>query len=381
MRKAFVYRLYPNKAQFEKLESVLKIARELYNAALQERRDAWESQRKSLNYYDQARELKKLRQEIPELALLNYSATQNMLRRLDKSFQSFFRRIKNGEKVGYPRFKGYDRFDSITFPTYGDGIKIKNTKLYVQNVGLLKIKLHRSLEGEINTVTIKRECGKWYAIFSDTLEIEPFPVSAKEVGIDVGLNSFAVTSDGEFIDNPRYLREAETILRKSQRSVARKKKGSRSRRQAVKLLAKHHLRIKNQRKDFARKLADSLVKTYGKIAVEDIQIKNMVKNHHLAKSISDAGWGQFVNILSYKAEYAGREFVSVNPSGTSQKCSCCGSLVPKSLSVRVHNCSVCGISLNRDFNSALNILALGRSVWDVTCENTQCVSQEAVCFS
>jgi len=149
----------------------------------------------------------------------------------------------------------------------------------------------------------------------------------------------------------------------------------------VKLLAKQHLKVKRQRKDFAHKLADSLVKTYGKIVVEDLRIKNMVKNHHLAKSISDAGWGQFVNILSYKAEYAGREFVSVNPNGTSQKCSRCGSVVPKSLSVRVHNCPYCGISLNRDFNAALNILALGRSVWDITCRNTESVSQEAVCFS
>ena len=242
MRKAFLYRLYINKTQSDKLDSLLNIARELYNTALQERRDAWKYQHKSLNYYDQANELKELRREIPEIAQLNYSATQDMLRRLDKSFKAFFRRVKAGEKAGFPRFKGYDRFNSITFPTYGDGIKIKDNRLYIQNVGLVKIKMHRVLEGEINTVTIKRECGKWYVVFSDTVEIEPLPVSDRAVGIDVGLESFAVTSDGEYIENPRYLRGAEAILRVFQRSVSRKKKGGNNRRKAVKLLAKKHLK-------------------------------------------------------------------------------------------------------------------------------------------
>ena len=378
MRKAFLYRLYINKTQSDKLDSLLNIARELYNTALQERRDAWKYQHKSLNYYDQANELKELRREIPEIAQLNYSATQDMLRRLDKSFKAFFRRVKAGEKAGFPRFKGYDRFNSITFPTYGDGIKIKDNRLYIQNVGLVKIKMHRVLEGEINTVTIKRECGKWYVVFSDTVEIEPLPVSDRAVGIDVGLESFAVTSDSEYIENPRYLRGAEAILRVSQRSVSRKKKGGSNRRKAVKLLAKNHLKVKRQRADFAHKVADNLVKNYGRIAVEDLRIKNMVRNHHLARSISDAGWGQFVNILSYKAEYAGRGFVQVNPNGTSQICSGCGATVKKSLSTRIHNCPACGLSLNRDFNAALNIKRLGLSLWDSTCDNGQCVSQEAV---
>ena len=378
MRKAFLYRLYVNETQSDKLDNLLRLARQLYNAALQQRRDAWKYQHKSLNYYDQANQLKEVRNEIPEFAQLNFSATQDMLRRLDKSFKAFFRRVKTGEKAGFPRFKSRDRFDSITFPTYGDGIKIKGNRLYVQNVGLLKIKMHRVLEGEINTVTIKRECGKWYVVFSDTVEIKPLPVSDRTVGIDVGLKSFAVTSDSEYIENPRYLKEAEAALRVSQRSVSRKKKGGNNRRKAVKLLAKKHLHVKRQRADFAHKIADNLVKNYGRIAVEDLRIKNMVRNHHLARSISDAGWGQFVSILSYKAEYAGREFVQVNPNGTSQICSGCGATVKKNLSTRVHNCPACGLSLNRDFNAALNIKRLGLSLWDSTCDNSQCVSQEAV---
>jgi len=172
--------------------------------------------RKSLNYYDQANGLKELRHEIPEVAKLNFSATQDMLRRLDKSFKAFFRRIKTGAVAGFPRFKGRDRFNSITFPVYGDGIKIKGNRLYIQNVGLVKLKMHRVLEGEINIATLKRECGKWYVVFSNTVEIEPLPVSDKAVGIDMGITSFAVTSDGECIDNPHYLREAEMVIGRSQ---------------------------------------------------------------------------------------------------------------------------------------------------------------------
>jgi putative transposase len=381
MRKAFLYRLYPNNAQSDKLGSLLDTARHLYNAALQERRDAYKMQGVSLNYYDQANELKELRQELPEVAQLNFSATQDMLRRLDKSFKAFFRRMKYGEKAGFPRFKGRDRFDSITFPTYGDGIKIKDNRLYVQNVGLVKIKMHRSLEGGINTVTLKRECDKWYAVFSNTVKIEPLPTSNREVGIDVGLKSFAVTTDGEYIDNPHYLRVSQARLRVAQRKVSRRKKGSNNRRKAVKLLARQHLKIRNQRNTFLHQKANDIIKVYGYIAVEDLRIKNMVRNHHLARSISDASWGRFLSILSYKAEYAGRMFTQVNPNGTSQICSVCGYKVPKDLSVRIHNCPNCGVSLYRDFNSALNILTLGRSVWCETWNKGSSVHQEAVCFS
>lgn len=376
MRKSFVYRLYINKAQSESLENLLDIARHIYNAALYERKEAYKRHGVSLNYYFQANELKDLRKEFSEVAQLNFSATQDILRRLDKSFKAFFRRVKSGEKIGYPRFKGYNQFDSITFPTYGDGVKLRDGRLYIQNVGLVKIKLHRHIEGEINTVTIKRRCDKWYAIFSNTVESAPLPFSDKMVGIDVGLESFAITSGGEFINNPCYIRESEAFLRKAQRKVSRRKKGGSNRRKAVKLLAKRHLKVQNQRKDFAHKLSHRIVNDYGFIAVEDLQIKNMVKNHHLAKSISDAAWGMFLEITAYKAENAGRQFTKVIPNGTSQKCAACGATVQKSLSTRIHSCP-CGFRVHRDFNSSLNILALGRSVWDKTCANRQCVSQEA----
>lgn len=381
MDKSFLYRLYPNREQTEKLNRLFGIARELYNSCLAERRYAYKMQGVSLNYYHQANELPGLKKCIPEVGLLNAQCAQNMLRRLDKAFKDFFRRIKQGEKPGYPRFKGYNQFNSITFPTYGDGCKLKNNRLYILNAGLLKIKMHRELEGQIKTVTLKRECGKWYVVFVCEIDVKPLPQSDKQVGIDVGIESFAVTSDGEFIDNPHYLRVAEKRLKVAQRKVSRRKKGSKNRRKAVKLLAKQHHKIRNQRKDFQHKVANEIVKEYGYIAVEDLKVKNMEQNHHLAKSINDVSWSQFFSIVAYKAEWAGRQFTQVKPNGTSQMCSQCGIKVPKDLSVRVHHCPHCGVVLHRDFNASLNILALGRSVWDVTWNRSSCVSQEAVCFS
>jgi putative transposase len=381
LNKAFLYRLYPNKEQIDKLNRLFGIARELYNSCLAERKYAYKMQGKSLNYYDQANELSDLKKLIPEVSLLSASAEQNMLRRLDKAFKSFFRRIKHGEKAGYPRFKGYNQFNSITYPVYGDGCKIKGNRLYIRNAGLIKLKMHRELECEINTVTIKRECDKWYVVFTNEVDIKPLPVNNNQVGIDVGIESFLVTSDGEFVDNPHCLKVSEQRLKRAQRKVSRRKKGSHNRRKAVKLLAKQHLKVHNQRKDFQHKVAKQLVSQYGYIAVEDLKVKNMVKNHHLAKSINDVSWSQFFSMVAYKAEWAGRRFIQVKPNGTSQNCSQCGTKVQKDLSVRIHHCPHCGIVLHRDFNAALNILALGRSVWDVTWNSSSCVSQEAVCFS
>jgi putative transposase len=382
MHKAFVYRLYPNRNQDKALANLLGVARIFYNAALQERRDAWKHG-VSLNYYNQANQLKGIRLENEWCTALNCSATQDILRRLDKSFKAFFRRIKHGEKPGYPRFKGRDRFDSITFPTYGDGIRLTD-RLYVQNVGRIKVKLHRPIMGQIKTVTVKRECDKWYAVF--TSDIGDIPLNTSPlvpVGIDVGLTSFAALSNGELLDNPRNLRIGQAHLRRCQRRLSRRRKGSVNRRKARKLLAKAHARIRHQRADFHHKRSRELADTYNFIAVEDLNIKGMVRNHCLAKSISDAGWSYFLQKLAYKVEETGGRFVKVRPHGTSQACSQCGCLpdVPKTLADRIHTCPACGLTLNRDVNAARNILRLGLSLWDITWENTPCVSQEAVCFS
>jgi putative transposase len=381
--KAFLYRLYMNEDQSDKLDNLLDAARKIYNAALEQRIHAWKYQHKSISYYDQANELKYLRREIPEVAQLNTSAAQDVLMRLDKSFKAFFRRVKNGEKPGYPRFKGKERFNSITFHWAGrwsNGTKIIDNRLRIQNIGMVKVKLHRALEGKTNTVTLKRVCGKWYVIFSNTVEIEPLPVSHKAVGIDVGLEHFAVTSDAMCIQNPHYLKEGLSVLRRLERSMERKNKGGNNRHKAVGLLAKKHLKISRQRIDYSHKAAKDIVDKYGLIAVEDLPIRNMVHNHHFARSIHDAAWGQFLDILSYKAEWAGREFIRVNPNGTSQICSGCGAVVKKSLFIRIHHCPNCGLSLNRDLNAALNIKRLGLSLWDSTCDSSQSVSQEAARF-
>lgn len=361
MRKAFMYRLYPNKEQDKALGSLLDIARTFYNAALQERRDAWKHG-VSVNYYDQANQLKEIRTENPWCATLNCSATQDILRRLDRTFKAFFRRCQSGEKPGYPRFRGRDRFDSVTFPAYGDGIRLTD-RLYVQNVGRLKIKLHRPIEGQIKTVSLKRDCDKWYAIFSCDLGDAPGKREPSHpVGIDVGLESFAVLSDGSAVNNPRCLRRGENLLVKRQQRLSRRVKGSVRRRKARVLVAKAHLKIRRQRLDFHHKTARELVQRYDLIAFEDLNIRGMVHNHCLAKSISDAAWGQFLRILSSKAEEAGCTAVAVNPRGTSVECSYCGFPVAKTLSDRQHVCPNCGVSVSRDFNSSRNILRLGLSL-------------------
>lgn len=377
MRKSFVYRLYPNKEQTNNLSKMLDTARDIYNSALAERKYAYRSQHKSINYYDQASEIKELRQIFPDVANLNCSMTQNILRRLDKAFKRFYNH-KQGEKVGFPRFKGSNRFKSITYPVYGDGIKLRDNKLYIRNIGLLKIRMHRLFDGIIKYACIKRDCDKWYVIFSNTVDIQPLPYSDKELGIDLGIESFACTSNNEFIENPKYLRHGLKDIRKAQRRVSRRKKGGKNRRKAVKLLAKQHLKVRNQRKDFIHKKSREIVNNNGFIAVEDLQIRNMSKNHHLALSINDAGWGMFLNALAYKAEWAGRTFVKVNPNETSQICSNCGATVSKDLSVRIHRCPYCGIVLHRDYNSSLNVKSLGRSVWELTWNSGSCVSQETI---
>jgi putative transposase len=366
MRKAFVFRLYPDRSQYKALSGLLDVARLFYNAALQERRDAWRHG-VSINYYDQANQIKGIRQENSWCAALNCSATQDVLRRLDKTFKAFFKRCQSGEKPGYPRFKGRDRFNSVTFPAYGDGVSLSD-KLRIQNVGRIKIKLHRQTEGKIKTITVKQVCGKWYAVVvCDTGDAPPKRTVTDYVGMDVGLTSFATLTDTStypdgVIENPRCFKQGEKMLAKRQRVLARKTRGSSRRRKARLLVAKAHLKIRRQRKDFAHKTARRLVDNYDLIFYEDLRINNMLQNHALAKSISDASWGNFLRILCDKAEEAGCTAVSVNPKGTSVRCSDCGFPVPKSLSDRQHVCPNCGLSLSRDLNASRNILRLGLSL-------------------
>ena len=381
-RRTFKYRLYPNQEQSAAFEHQLSEARSLYNAALQERREAWRMQGVSRNYYDQANQLKKIR-DASNLELANYSACQDVLRRVDKTFKAFFRRIKAGETAGYPRFKSKDRFGSYTFPAWGDGCHLPDVgRLKVQGVGIIKLKMHRPITGGIKTLTLKREAGKWYACFSVAVDVPAQNPPPGAIGIDVGLYSFAALSNGELVTNPRNLKSGLGKLRRCQRKVARRKRGGTNRRKAVWLLQKAHARIRNQRSDFQHKLSRRLADSYGLTAVEDLNIKGLSKGM-LARSVNDAGWGMFLAKLAYKVEYTGGQFVKVNPNGTSQVCSRCGCLpdVPKTLADRIHSCPSCGLVVDRDVNAARNILRLGLSLWDSTWGGSSCVSQEAVCFS
>jgi putative transposase len=375
LRKNFKYRLYPTVAQTVALDGQLAEACRLYNAALQERRDAYRITGESINYYDQANQLKDIR-ATGDLALANYSCCQDVLRRVDKTFNAFFGRVRNGHTPGYPRFKPASRYDSITFPSYGDGCKmLGDGKLRLQGVGAVKVKLHRPIEGKIKTVTVKREAGKWYAVLSVEWEAEPLPASTEKTGIDVGLSAFATLSDGTEIENPRYFKSAQARLRRAQRKVARRKRGGNNRKKAVRELQRAHAHVRNQREDFAHKVSRTLVAFFGLIVVEQLNIKGLAAGM-LAKSVNDAGWSSLIAKLTYKAEEAGRALMKVDPRGTSQRC-VCGAPNPKTLSQRWHHCQRCGLSVPRDHASALEILRLGLSLLGGTWPVAASVPNEA----
>lgn len=365
VRKTYKYKLEPTPAQARALETVLWRCRELYNAALEERKRAWEMRRVSVNFAMQSAQLPAVKEARPEYAEVYGQVLQDVLHRVDKAFQAFFRRVANGEKPGYPRFQGRDRYASFTYPQFdyhGSARFMEDGTLLLAKIGRFRVRWHRPLEGVIKTVTIRHGADGWYACFScDEVPTRPLPPTGRDTGIDVGLKAFLVTAHGEITENPRHLRKAEKALRRAQRRVSRRKKGSSRRKKAVKLLARKHQKVQRQRRDFHHKAALALLRAYDTIYLEDLPVANMIRNHRLAKSISDAGWAQFRTILEGKAVYAGRRVVAVPPAYTSQDCSGCGKRVPKSLSVRTHVCPSCGLVLDRDENAAHNILRAGQA--------------------
>ena len=360
MRKSFKYRIYPTKSQRSRMERTLDLCRWVYNQTLAYRKNAWEQDNKSVSKFDTYNKLPAWKVEKPELAEVHSQVLQNVQERVDLAFKAFFRRVKLGEKPGYPRFKGRGWYDSFTFPQ--SGFKLVSGKLRLSKIGDVKIKLHRPIEGKIKRLTIRRtSTGKWFACFSVEIDDPPKPPwkDGSMVGIDVGLESFATLSNGEKIDNPRFFRSEEKALAKAQKRLSKCEKGTPERRKALKVVQRIHERIANRRYDFAHQVSHNLVERFGLIAFEDLSITNMLKNHCLAKSISDAAWRMLVTITSYKAESAGSIVVLVDPRNTSQLCSRCGLKVNKSLSDRVHECPQCGLVMDRDENAAINILRLG----------------------
>lgn len=349
MRKTFKYRLYPTKAQERTLDWWLYLCRKLYNAMLEQRQIARE-QHRQISKFDQKRELPELKREMPEYAQIGSHVLQDVCYRLDKSFQRFF---KNG--AGYPKFQGRNRYDSFTFPDRA-GWQLKEGRLQITNCGPVKVMWSREIEGDIKTVTIKRRAGQWFVCFScDNVPAPAYPVTNKAVGIDLGIEALATTSDGECFENAKYLKRKQKHLRRIQRHLARQKKGSNRRKKTVRQLQKVHLKIANQRADAHHKASTKLVRENAEIHMERISPEFMLKNKRLAQAASDVGWGQFKTFLQSKAAAAGRKIVEKNPRNTSQECSGCGRLVPKKLHVRWHECE-CGVSLHRDHNAALVIL-------------------------
>lgn len=357
MIRTYKYRLRPSARFVCDAERWLGFCQTLYNAALQERVGAWKLERKSISAYDQARQLTEIRAEHPEAKAVHQGVEVDVLRRLDKAMKAFFRRCRAGEKPGFPRFRAYARYNSLTFPRMRDGFRVEGDKLTCSKLGSVRMRLHRPLTGTIKTCTIMRQVDGWYVSFTCELpQPKALVATGVNIGIDVGLESFATLSTGEHVENPRFLRVVEQDLKKAHRRVSRTKLRGKNRKKAVRLLGLQYLHVQRQRKNFAHHVANDLIKRFDKIAVEDLNIKGMVKNHKLAKSISDASWGTFMEILAYKAEDAGRELVKVSAAYTSQTCSGCGRAQKIKLSQRRYICE-CGIDLDRDHNAAINILA------------------------
>ncbi len=380
MKQAYKFRLSPTKKQEHKLFWTLARCRELYNAALSERKDAYTYAGKSVSYYEQKRDLPEIKAEIrEEYQAIHSQVLQDVLLRLKRTFDAFFRRIENGQEPGYPRFQGRNRYNSFTYPQAGGFTLTHDSRVCFSKIGSIKVKLHREIKGTIKTATIKHEAGQWYVIFSCEVEQpELLPTVECEVGVDLGVTHFAALSDGTFIESPRYYRKALKQLEKLQHVLSKKKRDSYRRKKAVHAVAKAHRKIANQRRDFHHKLAKSLVQEHQTIVFEELAITNISRRTKprlnengtylpngaaaksgLNKSILDAGWGQFQHIVSHKAACAGRTVLFVNPKYTSQICSQCGTVRKKSLEERWHSCE-CGCELDRDTNAAINILRAGR---------------------
>ncbi len=376
--KTFKYRLYPSKAQSRLLDQTVETCRRWYNVCLDERKTAWETEKRSVSKFEQLAKVKDYRKENPYAAQVHSHILQVVVADLDKAFQAFFRRVQAGETPGYPRFKGKNRYDSFGLKEYGNGFKVDGRRLKISGIGRVRIRWHRPIEGKIKTLRIHKQAGEWYACFACEVAERPLPSPGKVVGVDVGIHHLLATSENEVVENPRWYRAEQQKLRVIQRRVSRRKKGGSNRRKAVLDLQRQHLHIANRRKDFLDKLIYRFTRDYDFIVLEDLQINGMVRNRHLSKSILDAGWGYLKLHLVSKAVDAGREVILVNPAFTSKTCCSCGAVFAElSLADRWMECA-CGLSIDRDVNAAINILKrAGHVRWDESTANGLRLSQEA----
>jgi putative transposase len=359
MERTFKFRLYPKDSQIETMDRWLYLLHDLYNAGLQQRMMAYRNNGITQTTYRQNGELPELKKQLTEYRSIHSQVLQNVFDRLDKAYQNFFSRVKKGEKPGFPRFKPLKRYTSFTYPQSGFKI-LENGRLLLSGIGEIRMFKHRDVRGIIKTVTIKKDrVGDWFASFSVDLPDPEHKEQKTAVGNDLGLKNLVMNSDGNPMDNPRFLKQSEGRRKRKQRQLSKKQKGSHNRQKARIRLAVVERRIERQRDNYLHKASRELSTRADVIIFEDLNIENMVRNHHLAKSILDASWGKLVQYTRYKAEEAGGEVVLVDPKNTSQICSKCGGYVQKSLSERIHICQDCGFVADRDWNAALNILKIG----------------------
>ncbi|HEU0177604.1 MAG TPA: transposase [Blastocatellia bacterium] len=377
--KTFEFKLRINKAFVETIERELEHSRQIYNAALAERISCYRITGASLGYSEQSRHLTEAR-DLPEVKNHLRAIQQDALERLDEAFEGFFRRVRNGEKPGFPRFKGKDRYH--TFSQKYEKVRpcpIKGDKLTVPGVGTCRVRLSRPIEGQCKQLRITRRVDGWYAlIVCEAHKPDPLPPTGQTVGVDVGISSFATLSNGEEIENPRHLKSALENLQRQQRRLSRRQKGSKRRAKQRIKVAKAHLKVSRCRKDFHHKVSRDLVRRFDAITVEDLNIRGMVKNRRLARAISDVAWGRFFTMTKGKAENAGRTFERVDPRYTSQICSNCGHRQKMPLAVRVYECGKCGFVIGRDHNSAITIDRAGQARINARGERQRSMKREHV---
>ncbi|MFF3873729.1 RNA-guided endonuclease InsQ/TnpB family protein [Streptomyces sp. NPDC001978] len=389
MIRAYRFLMRPTMGQQAALSAMLRDHCALYNAALQERRDAFRHASKTtVRYGQQSAQLKDIRAVDPDQARWSFSSQQATLRRLDKAFAAFFRRIKTGERPGYPRFRPGKRFDTVDFPKDGDGCRWDatphdpTTRVRLQGVGHVRVHRHRPVVGKVKTISVKREGRRWYVILTaEQTQPEPLAPTGSAVGIDMGIANFLADSNGGFVENPRHGAQAAARLEEAQQALSRCKRGSKRRQKAVETVARLHRKVRRQRLDHAHKTALNLAREHDFIAHEDLKIRNMsmapepkpdpgkpgnflpngaASKAGLNRSIADVGWGVFLAILTAKAEGAGREVMAVDPRNTSRRCPECGHTAKENRPTQEKfHCLSCGHNAHADTVAALNVLRAG----------------------
>lgn len=362
MHKLFKYRCFPNHPQKRIMEEILEKCRIVYNKTLEYRKNKWENERKNVYKYDTHKLLPIWKREDTSLNIPYAQTLQQVQERVDLAFKAFFCRCKNGETPGYPRFKGKGRYDSFTYPQMQRGMNINENIATLPRIGKLRFKKHREIEGKIKKVTLKRDLtGKWYIFLCIEIEKDHTLTKNNEsIGIDLGIHSFAVFSNGNKINSHKFYKIYEKELSKAKRKFEVTKRGSKERAKRQKIIATIYAKIRNGRHNFIHQESRKLINKYGVICLENLKAERMqTKVSTINKALNDASWYPFIQALIYKAEEAGRSVVLVNPAYTSQICSRCGSRKKLKLTERTYSCEKCNLEIDRDENAAINILRLG----------------------